>query len=164
MAKNSIPTNAFSRNSDDVKNDTLLYQDTALLTNLLQLSHQYYKERSVISEEALIAFLRGLIKWLETTCRENTTITVDYYLNSIEFHRYIHNNLWKQAPTLEPFFSAIAYLVQYGVESFRMQNYPEPYEKFLHQLELLFNNDAIINAGKQRTAYLLLEQLRQKPL
>lgn len=165
MAKNSIPMNDASRNSRDANDqNTPLYQDTALLVKLLQLSHQYYKERSVLSEEAFIAFLKGFMEWIEDTCRENATLNIDYYINSFEFHRHGYENLWKHVPTLKPFFNAIAYLIQYGVETFRSQNYPKSYEAFVHQLEMLFNNDAIIQAGKQRTAYVLLEQLRQKPL
>jgi hypothetical protein len=49
MAKNSIPMNDASRNYRDGNDqNTLLYQDTTLLVELLQLSHQYYKERSVL--------------------------------------------------------------------------------------------------------------------
>ena len=59
---------------------------------------------------------------------------------------------------------SIAALVKYAIESFRICHYPETYPAFLCQLELIFNNDAIIQAGKQRVTYLLVEQLRQKPL
>lgn len=165
MVKNSIPMNASSRNSHD-ENDqnTLLYQDTALLVELLQLSHEYFKRRSVISEEAFIAFLAGFIEWMEENCPENAIRPVDYHINALEFHRHMYENRWKHVPTLEPFFAAMAYFIQYGVESFRIQHYPQSYELFVHQLETLFNNEPIIQAGKEREAYLLLEQLRQKPL
>lgn len=165
MIKNSIPTNESSRNSHDSKNqNTLLYKDKNLLTELIQLSHQHYKDQSPLSEEAFIAFLRGFIRWLETTCQTYKPMTIDDHIHSIEFHRHIYKNLWKRVPTLDSFFNATAYLMQYGVEIFRAQNYPTSYETFLNQLEILFNNDTIIKTGKQRTVYLLLEQLRQKPL
>jgi hypothetical protein len=165
MAKTSIPVNENSCNSyETIRKNTLLYQDTALLSELLQLSHQYYKNHSVIYEEAFMAFLQGFIEWLEDIFRENKALTLDYYINLLEFHKHLYKNHWKQITLLEPFFNAAAYLIQYGVEIFRMQNYPKSYESFLQQLEMIFDNDAIIQAKKQRTAYLLLEQLRQKPL
>jgi len=164
MAKNSIPMNDASRNfHNENEKNILLYQDTALLIELLQLSHQYYKARSVLSEEAFIAFLQELIEWLETTYQLNTAHIADYHIHSIEFYRYIYKGLWKYASTLEPFFNAIAYLIQYGIENFRAEGYPKSYETFLYKLELIFNNDQIIQSGKQRSAYLLLEQLRKKP-
>ena len=57
----------------------------------------------------------------------------------------------------------MANLVRCAIESFRVLNYPKEYGAFLTLLENMFNNDTIIEHNKQREAYILLEQLRQKP-
>lgn len=162
MAKKILTGTPDSNNQNGSK-PALLYQDTALLAELFQLSHEYYQKRSLWDERAFIYFLKGFIEPIEAVCQQNPALSLDYYCDSTEFHRYLLNDFWQTAETLEPFFHAITCLVQHGVESFRVQGYPESYSTFLHQLGQIFENEVIIQSGKQRTAHLLLVQLRQKP-
>lgn len=141
----------------------LLYQDTELLAELFQLSHQYYANRALLDEKSFIAFLSGFVESIEAICQENPSISEEYDTYLLQFSHGIEHQFWQHPLTAKALFNAIAALVQYGIESFRVCHFPETYPTFLHQLELMFNNDAIIQADKQRVAYLLVEQLRQKP-
>jgi carbon storage regulator len=86
-----------------------------------------------------------------------------YATHRSTFDGYIEQNAWQRADTLAPFFHSVVQLVQCAIESFRACHYSEGYMKFLYDLELIFNNESVMTAGKQRKAYVLLEQLRQKP-
>ena len=141
----------------------MLYKNTLLLTELFQLTHQYYAKLSLLDEQAFIGFLQIFVEFIEAICKENTNILANYSDYLLQFSYGIENYFWKNPTTIKPFFNAIACLTQYAIESFCIFGYPESYTTFLHHLELIFNNEGIIHAGKQRQAYLLLEQLRQKP-
>lgn len=163
MAK-KILAGTHDTHNQNLSNEALLYQDTVLLTELLQLSYEYYQDDSVLYQESFIIFLRNFVEPIEAICKQNPTFPADYDMACIEFHRYMHEDFWRQAPTLEPLFNATARLVQYGVASFRLFDYPDPYRTVVEQLETIFNNSRIIQSDKQRIAALLIAQLRQKPL
>ena len=153
---NKILTGTDFINNRNTSNPKLFYQDTNLLAELFQLSHQYYAKQSILNEQSFIAFLEEFVESIEPICKENTKISSDYETYLLQFSHGIENQFWQQPITAKAFFHALASLVRYAVESFRVCHYPETYPTFLHQLELIFNNDAIIQAGKQRVAYLLV--------
>lgn len=162
MANHILPSST-DLNNINPSAYTLLYQDTACLTDLLQLSHQSYAKQSFLDEQAFVGFLRVLVQSIEAICEKNPQGSPDYDTYHLQFTHGIEQTFWQDALTAQPFFHAIACLVQCGIESFRVCQYPEGYISFLYNLELVFTNESVITAGKQRTAYLLLEQLRQKP-
>src|SRR5476649_396188 len=147
------------------KNPTpsLFYQDTAGLVELFQLSHHYYTKLPLVEEQAFIRFLHLLIDDIEAICQQNVQVSPDYAMYHLQFTHGIENHFWQNSTTAHPFLHAVACLVQCGIDSFRIGGYPQTYSPFLEKLESLFNNHTLISAGKQRHAYLLLEQLRQKP-
>lgn len=160
---NKILTATDFINNRNTSHPKLFYQDTDLLAELFQLSHQYYGKQSILNEQSFIAFLEEFVESIEPICKENAKLSSDYETYLLQFSYGIENQFWQHTTTAKAFFHVIAALVKYAIESFRTKNYPETYLAFLCQLELIFNKDAIIQAGKQRVTYLLVEQLRQKP-
>ncbi len=92
-----------------------------------------------MNEQSFIAFLTSLVESIEPICKENAKLSSDYDTYHLQFSHGIENNFWQHARTAKAFFHAIAALVKYAIESFRICHYPETYQAFLHQLELIFN-------------------------
>ena len=123
MDKNILSTTDFIHHRT-ASTSTLFYQDTDLVVELLQLSHQQYAKQGRLDEQSFMAFLEEFLESIEKICEKNKDMPVDYYLALIEFHRYMKNHAWQCTDTLVPLFHVVACLVQYAVESFYRCYYP----------------------------------------
>lgn len=140
MLVNSLAAATCTHNLNQ-STDSLLCQDTALLTEVFQLTYQYYAKSSFLDGQAFIGFLRFLVESIDQICQQNPQLSPDYYACQLQFSHGIKHNFWQDSKTANSFFQAVACLVQYGIESFCACQYPEGYVRFLYNLELIFNNE-----------------------
>lgn len=151
-------------NSENSTN-SLLYQDIPRLAELLKLCYEEYAKRPNIEALAFVAVLKSLVKeYIEPICQKNPPCHAAYQIYRDQLTQYEDGDLKQHSSSiLEALAFGMANLVRCAIDSFRALNYPESYRPFLALLEDIFNNDTIIQHGKQCDAYILLEQLRQKP-
>lgn len=162
MDKQSLTGTPDANNSNHATSH-FLYQNAALLVDLFTASYQHYAEQGLAAQHIFIDFLNVFVESIENSCLLNANLPLDYSLHQKLFHHVFQQQTWQREEAVAPFLNAVAYLTQYGVESFRDRGYPESYEFFLHQLEMLLDNQGIIEFGKHDSVALLLAELRQKP-
>lgn len=162
MAKQSL-TGIKDVNNSHHPRSQFLYQNAALLVDLFTASYQDYAEKGLAAQHIFVDFLNVFVETIENSCLQTVNVSRDYSLHRKLFHYVFLHQTWQREEAVAPFLNAVAYLTKYGVESFRDRGYPESYGLFLHQLEMLLDNQGIIESGKHDSVALLLAELRQKP-
>jgi len=146
----------------NAKNSELLYQNTSLLTTLIEISYEDYAKRANLDTQAFVVGIRELVTHLiKPICQQNDS--TDYVTHLDIFNRYNCGDFIQYPAAIDRIAFALTHLVQLAIESFRALNYPQAYDRFLNLFESIFNNESIIQHNQHRNVLILMEQLRQKP-
>lgn len=142
-------------------NPTFFYQDTPRLTELFLLAYQYHYWQPETEAMMFIEKLRQLVGLGYKICRPYPQRRSAYNLYRHQFLHYDHGDFRRHFTLIETFTCSMAKMVQWAIQSYQAQGYPESYETYLQVLEETFKNEKILWISKQEDAYRLLEELRQ---